>query len=104
MAKKNKLSTPDWIREGYESPAEYAKATGKSSPSKKTGKSFTIRKCPKCGSDDVGLVLSNSDAEQGGGKEWKCEKCKWVGTDVEKEELSEEEFMKYLDNKGEEVA
>lgn len=113
MVKKEKLKTPDWIIEGYDSPAAYAKAKGLDSgkpkaktKTKKAGKLFKVRKCPKCGSYDVGLVLSNSDAEESGGtgKEWECKKCKWKGSDVEEEELTENEFMKYLDEKGEEVA
>ena len=68
------------------------------------GKTFKIKICPKCGSDDVKLVLSNSDAEQGGGKEWQCKKCGWKGEDITEKELTEDEFMKYLDEKGEEVA
>ena len=37
MAKKGKLSTPAWITEGYDSPAEYEKAIGKKPESKKVG-------------------------------------------------------------------
>jgi len=74
------------------------------SEQKKTGKTFKIRECPKCKSDDVGLVLSNSDAEQGGGKEWECRKCKWKGKDINEKELTEKELMEYMDKKGEEVA
>ena len=103
MAKKNKLSTPTWILEGFDSEADYNKAKG-IDKKKKDGKTFKIRECPKCKSDDVGLVLSNSDSEEGGGKEWECRKCKWVGSDINEKELTEDEFMKYLDNKGEEVA
>jgi len=117
--KKNKLSTPDWIKEGYDSPAEYNKARQKAEPlasssvnsqtkgitsEKKSGKTFKIRECPKCHSDDVGVVLSGSDAEEGGGKEWECRKCKWKGKDIVEKELTEDEFMKYLDEKGEPVA
>jgi len=101
--KKEKMKTPDWILEGYDSPAEYNKAKGVTSEKKK-GKTFKIRECPKCGSDDVGLVLSNSDSEEGGGKEWECRKCKWIGSNANEKELTEDEFMKYLDEKGEEVA
>lgn len=101
--KKSKLATPDWIREGYDSPAEYAKAKGIKTEKQK-GKVFKIRECPKCGSDEVGLILSNNDAEEGGEKEWECKKCKWNGTNIVKKELTEDEFMKYLDEKGEEVA
>lgn len=105
MAKKKKLSTPAWILEGYDSEADYNKAKGISSDKKK-GKTFKIRECPECGSDDVGLVLSNMDSEDESntGKQWECHKCKWKGSDIEEKELTEDEFMKYLDDKGEEVA
>lgn len=100
--KKSKLATPDWIIEGYDSKADWEKVHGVKEEKKK-GKTFKIRECPKCGSDDVGLVLSNSDAEEGGGKEWECRKCGWKGEDIVKKELTEDELMKYLDEKGEEI-
>lgn len=101
MPKKSKLATPDWILKGGKKPTKK-----KDDP---TGvsfgvKTFKIRKCPKCKSDDVGIVLSGSDSEEGGGKEWECHKCKWIGKDIEEKELTEDEFMKYLDERGEEVA
>jgi len=95
MAKKSKIKTPDWILEGK---------SENSGTKKKKGKTFKVRRCPKCNSDDVGLVLTNSDSEEGGGREWECHKCKWKGSDIKEEELSEDKFMKYLDEKGEEVA
>lgn len=106
MAKKGKLSTPDWIKEGYDSPEEYAKAKGEDVKSEKSAKTFKIRECPKCKSDDVGVVLSGSDSEEESktGKEWECHKCNWKGADIIKKELTEDEFMKYLDERGEEVA
>jgi len=103
MAKKNKLKTPDWILEGYDSEEAYNKAKGITSKKKK-GKTFKIRECPKCGSDDVGLVLSNKEGEEGGGKDWECHKCKWRGYDIKEQELTEDELMKHLDKKNEEVA
>ena len=103
MAKKNKLVTPQWILDGYDSEEEYNKAKGISSK-KKEGKTFKIKECPKCGSDDVGLILSESDSEEGGGKEWECRKCKWIGTNILEKELTEDELMKYMDEKGEEIA
>jgi len=103
MPKKSKLATPEWILEGYDSIDEYNKSKG-ISKEKKSGKIFKIKVCPECESDDVGVVLSGSDEEEGGGGEWECRKCKWVGEDVIEKELDEEEFMKYLDEKGEEVA
>ncbi|MCK5149830.1 hypothetical protein KAJ87_02800 [Candidatus Pacearchaeota archaeon] len=102
MAKKGKLSTPTWILEGYGSEADYNKAKG-IGKKKKQEKTFKIRECPKCGSDDVGLVLSGSNSEEGGGKEWGCNKCNWKGEEIVEKELTENELMKYLDEKGEEV-
>lgn len=120
MAKKKKLNTPAWILEGYDSPEEYNNARqGTESPTsskqsndsstkditgeKKSGKTFKVRECPKCKSDDVGVVLSGSNLEEGGGKEWECRKCKWEGKDIIEKDLTEEEFMKYLDERGEPV-
>ena len=105
MAKKPKIQTPDWILEGYDSKEEYNKAKGIKDDGKK-GKTFKIRKCPKCDSDDVGVVLSGSDSEEDSntGREWECKKCNWKGKDVRKEELTEDEFMKYLDERGEDVS
>ncbi|MEN7982564.1 MAG: hypothetical protein ABFQ65_03895 [Nanoarchaeota archaeon] len=126
MAKKEKMKTPDWILEGYDSEEEYEKKKGvkkehhrrtttgvastsyevpKLSPkeslqgAKKSGKTFKLRKCPKCGSDEVGVIVG----EEVKGK-WECRKCGWKGVDVKEDELSEDEFMKYLDEKGEETA
>lgn len=103
MTKKSKLSTPAWILEGFDSEANYNKAKG-IDKKKKSGRTFKIRECPKCGSNDVGLVLSNSDAEEGGGKEWECRKCGWTGKGIIEKELTEDELMKHLDEKGEEIA
>ncbi len=101
MAKKKKLSTPDWIKEGYDSPAEYNKAKG-IKKEKKTGKIFKIKECPECGSDDVGVVIGGQEGK--GLKDWECRKCNWSGKNIVEKELTEDEFMKYLDEKGEDVA
>lgn len=93
--KKTKLATPDWILEGYDSKEDYEKAKGANNK-EKSGKTFNLRLCPKCGSDEVKVVEGEIGV-------WKCKKCKWQGKDVKKKELSEDEFMKYLDEKGEEV-
>ncbi len=98
-----KLSTPEWIKEGYDSKEAYEKTHGKSGKSKKAdGKTFKIRKCPKCGSNKINVVLTGEEGK--GTREWECKKCKWKGRNVEEEELGEEEFMKYLDDNGVEVA
>ena len=103
---KSKLKTPDWIIEGYDSPEAHAKAKGNASPCKKEGKTFKIRVCPKCGSDDVGVSLSNLDSEEESntGKQWECRKCKWIGGNIKEKQLTEDELMEHLDKKGEEVA
>ncbi len=96
MAKKSKVKTPDWILEGYDSPEEYEKAKG-IKVKKKKGKTFKIRYCPKCNSDELKVVIGEIGV-------WKCKSCKFEGSEVNEEELNEEEFMKYLDEKGEEVS
>jgi len=95
--KKSKLSTPQWILEGYDSKEEYEKAKGINS--KKSGKLFKIKKCPKCKSDNVKVVLG----EESSG-EWECNNCGWKGRNILEEELNEQEFLKYLEDKGEDVA
>ena len=116
--KKSKLTTPAWIIEGYDSKADWEKVQGISSEKKKDhrsvsskilnsgSKTFKVRECPECRSNDVGLVLSNLDLEEetNTGKQWQCHKCGWKGEDIVKKELTEDEFMKYLDDKGEDVA
>ena len=104
MAKrKSKLATPEWITGGYDSKADWEKAQGIKTKKQK-GKTFNIKECPKCGSDDVGIVLSGSDAEQGGGDLWECRKCNWKGVDIVEKELTEDELMAYMDKQGEQVA
>ena len=109
MAKKSKLSTPTWILEGYDSKADYKKSKGmkpkpkkkpakKKTPKKKPSnskKTFKIRKCPQCGGDSIKVVVG----EKAKGL-WKCKKCGWKGKEVNSEEVSEEEFLKYLDKKN----
>jgi len=95
------MKTPDWILEGYDSKEAYEKAKG-ISKDKKKGRVFRIKECPKCKSNDVGVVLTGKEGQGSGG--WECKKCKWKGMDIVEKELNEDEFMKYLDDKGEEVA
>ncbi len=92
MAKKSKIQTPDWILKGEEEEV----------PKKSKGKTFKLRRCPKCGSDNLQIVLTGEEGKSSG--EWECKKCRWTGKDVKEDELTEDEFMKYLDEKGEEVA
>lgn len=101
MAIKNKLATPAWIMEGYDSEEEYNKKKGISS-TKRKGKTFKIRECPKCGSDNVGVIISGKEGK--GTKGWECHKCKWTGYDIKEEEFTEDELMKYMDKKNEGVA
>jgi hypothetical protein len=88
-----KLKTPDWILKGGKPPKK--KAAGKE-------KTFKVRLCPKCKSDEVKIVLGKEEGKRA--DEWECNKCKWTGKNVDEKELTEEQFMKYLDDKGEEVA
>jgi len=111
MAKKKKLATPDWILEGFDSEEDYNSSKGmksevKGEPVKKKSKksiskkgkdkAFKVRLCPECGSDEVSVVIGQDTKDL-----WECKKCKWKGKDIVRKELSEDEFMKYLDDKGE---
>ena len=91
-----KLSTPDWIKKGYNSLAEYEKAKGIKNK-EKSGKTFKVKKCPKCKSVKVRVVLGGEEGKGSSG--WECETCKWKGKSVEEEELSEEKFMKFIEEK-----
>ena len=101
MYKMRKLETPDWIKEGYDSKEAYEKAKG-INKEKKPGRVFKIKECPRCKSNDVSVVLTGEEGKGSGG--WECKKCKWKGKNIIEKESNEEEFMKYLDDKGEEVA
>jgi ribosomal protein S27AE len=102
--KESKIQTPDWIKEGYDSPAEYAKAKGLDSKKKVSGKVYKIKKCPKCGSNNVKVVLSGSDSEEetNTGNQWQCGKCKWTGEKVKEEEVDEDTFLDYMEKMGDE--
>lgn len=93
---KSKLKTPDWILKGYGSKKEYEKAKG-IKEKKKIGKTFKIRKCPECNSDDVGVALGEEEGRGDG--EWECRKCGWKGKNIKEEELEEEEFIKLMEGK-----
>ncbi len=92
-----KLATPEWILKNYKSKEEWERKTGKKSTGKKTGKTFRVKKCPKCGSASVSVVLTGEEGKKA--DEWECKKCKWHGRDVLADEVSEDEFMKMGDEK-----
>ncbi|MDP3987059.1 MAG: hypothetical protein Q8P81_02425, partial [Nanoarchaeota archaeon] len=69
-----KLSTPEWIKEGFDSKDEWQqakdlvpsspkrgqtkeKSQGKKISAKKPGKKFKLKVCPKCRGSDVKVVL-----------------------------------------------
>lgn len=92
------MKTPDWVLEGFDSEEEYNKKKGIKNK-KKSGKIFKLKRCPKCKSDNVCVIVG---CEKKG--EWGCRKCDWIGKNIKEDELNEDEFMKYLDEKGEEVS
>jgi len=113
--KKPKIKTPEWVLKGYNSEKEYLEKTGKGKSSiKLKGRTFKIKKCPKCKSRDIKVVLTGKEgseeddsttsfaSSQSKGKgEWECKKCKWRGKDILEEEVSEDEFLEYLESKVE---
>lgn len=98
MAKKGKLSTPEWIIEGYDSKEAYEKAKG-IKKKKKSEKTYIIKICPECRSDNVKVVLGKEEGKGAG--EWECGKCKWKGKNVDEKEVSEDEFLEIMEKKGE---
>jgi len=80
----SKLKTPDWVLKGKKPPK-----------GKKKAKTFKIRKCPKCGSTGVEVVLGQGEGYGKG--EWECKKCGWKGIDVKVEEVGGEELMKHME-------
>ena len=93
-----KLTTPEWITEGFDSKADWEKSQGKKVSIKKgAGKTFKIRKCPKCRSTNVNVVLTGEEGR--GSQGWECKKCKWTGKNIETEEVSEDEFLKMGEEK-----
>lgn len=101
MAKAGKIQTPDWVLEGYESKKDYEKAKGLNK-GKSDGKVFKIKICPKCNGHNVSVLLVGEEGKSA--KEWECRDCKWSGKDIKYKELDEDEFLKHLDDIGEEVA
>ena len=98
-----KIQTPDWILNGKDKPGLKKVITSPEKnvkAKKQSGKSYRIRQCPKCGSDDVAVVLGKESGVKG---EWECKKCGWRGTNIIDKEVSEDEFLEYLDRKGVEV-
>lgn len=95
-----KLKTPDWVLEGYDSIAEYEKARG-IKKKKRAEKTFKIRECPECGSNNVAVVLTGEEGR--GARDWECRNCKWAGKNIREKEITENEFMEYLDKNSGEV-
>src|SRR3989344_4745849 len=75
-----------WILQGKEKPKE-----------KKKGKTFKVKTCPKCGSDQVGIIVGGEEGQ--GVLGWECKKCKWKGKQPSEKEVAEEEFLKMGDGK-----
>ena len=85
-----KLETPEWIREGYDSKADWEKAHGMKGK-KPNPNGHKVKVCPNCKSTQIKIVLGQ---EEGRKSEWECLKCKWKGREPEEKIVSEEEFLK----------
>jgi hypothetical protein len=106
MVKKSKIQTPEWVLKGFDSEKEYLAKTGKKKQS--SSKVYKIKKCPKCKSTEIKVVLTGKevgeeednyeDSESSGKGEWECKKCKWRGKNILEEEVSEDEFLDYLES------
>lgn len=93
-----KLSTPEWVLNGYKSKDEWERKTGKKkSGEKKTGKTYKIKVCPKCESRNVNVIIGGEEGK--GVKGWECKKCKWTGKEPSDQEVGEDEFLKIMEEK-----
>ena len=98
-----KLTTPDWILKGKPKPKTEKTSTtssskiGQSKEKNKLGKTYKLRVCPKCGSDDVGVMLVGQEGKRA--DNWECKKCKWNGKDIAEKEISEDEFLERAEKK-----
>ena len=79
-----KLTTPDWILKGKKKPAE----------KKKQGKTYKVKKCPKCGSTEVFIVLVGEEGKKA--DSWECKACMWKGKNIEEKEMGEDGFLEHL--------
>ena len=96
---KGKLTTPEWIKEGYKSKEEYERKKEIKTKKKDAGKKkYRVKKCPKCGSTEVSVVLTGEEGK--GAREWECKACKWRGRIIEEKELTEDEFLEHLGRMG----
>lgn len=50
------MKTPNWVLEGFNSEEEYNKKKG-IKIEKKSGKTFKLKRCPKCKRDEVSVVV-----------------------------------------------
>jgi len=96
---KSKLSTPDWIREGFDSKADWEKAQGKKVSKEKGSRTstgmFKIKICPKCKSSEVAVVIDGKEGE--GKKDWECKSCSWKGQEIGERGMEEDEFLEHTE-------
>lgn len=93
-----KIQTPDWVLKGKPKPASpKTEKVKQKSKKKETGKTYKLRVCPKCGSDDVSVVLVGQEGKRA--DNWECKKCKWNGKDIAEKEISEDDFLKRAEEK-----
>ena len=97
QTKMGKLATPDWVLEGYKSKEEHNKKMGKKTTAKKSGKTYKVKKCPKCGSRNVSVIIGSEEGK--GVKGWECKRCKWTGKEPADEEVDEDAFLKIMEEK-----
>ena len=107
-----KLATPDWIREGYDSKADWLRAqerepssskrgqTRQKAQGKKSDKTYKVKVCPKCGSIKIQVIVGGEEGK--GVKGWECKSCSWEGKSIKEKEMSEDEFLEHIETIEEE--
>ncbi len=60
----------------------------------KKQKKFIVRSCPKCKSDNIGIIIGGQMGM------WECKDCGFRGPSFLEREMNEEEFLEYEEKKG----
>ncbi|MEA3329639.1 MAG: hypothetical protein U9Q06_02745 [Nanoarchaeota archaeon] len=62
---------------------------------KKKEKKYVIKICPKCKSDNIGMVIGGQIGI------WECRDCGFKGPSMIEKEMTEDEYLDYEEKKGE---
>lgn len=59
-------------------------------------KKYKLKKCPKCGSNSVSVVIGEIGL-------WQCMSCTWDGENIETVKVTEKEYLIFSEQKNGEI-